>query len=90
MQTLLQLENGNCSFCHNKVVAELRKREHVASVHSDFSKGCLVIEHDEDPGALASLVTNTARAVEVAANGERVMVFVDAHEEQECPYRTPS
>lgn len=54
-------------------------------VWSDFSTGCLVIEHEDDPDALVSLITSTGKAVAVGGNGERVMVSLDGHDATECP-----
>lgn len=84
MRTIVALENSNCTRCHNAMLATLRERERVQRVWSDFSTGCLVIEHEDDPGALVSLITTADRAVAVAANGERVMVSLDGHEAAEC------
>lgn len=86
MLTLVQLETSNCSRCHNRMLAELRKRDDVVSVRSDFSKGCLVIEHEDDTAALIALIADATRGVATAANGERVMVYVDPHALAQCPY----
>lgn len=89
MRTQVVLENSNCTRCHNQLVEELRSRERVRRVQSDFSAGCLVIDHDEEPEVLISLIERVGRAVGVAANGERVMVSVEAHEEGRCPVSKP-
>lgn len=84
MRTVIALENSNCARCHNRMLYALRATDRVQRVQSDFSTGCLVIEHDTDPEALVELITTTGRSVAVAANGERVMVTLDGHEEPEC------
>lgn len=67
------------------MLAALRARERVHRVHSDFATGCLVIEHEDDPDDLVSLITSMDRAVAVASNGEMMMVSLDYHEATECP-----
>lgn len=84
MRTVVALENSSCARCHNALLAALREKEHVQRVWSDFSAGCLVIEHEDDPDALVSVVRAAGRAVAVAASGQRVMVSLDGHEEAEC------
>jgi len=84
MRTLIALENSNCPWCHNAMLSTLREKEGVRLLRSDFSSGCLVIEHEDDLDALLSLVTTVGRAVAVAANGERMMVSLDGHEAAEC------
>jgi hypothetical protein len=85
MRTHVVLENGNCVLCNARLLSALRQRKRVQRVYTDFSTGCLVIEHDDDPAALLSLLTTDGRAVALAANGERVMVRVEAHETGRCP-----
>jgi hypothetical protein len=68
------LENGNCVLCKNRLFSALRERKAVQRVYSDFSTGCLIIEHEDDPDALFSLLRSDGRAVALASNGERVMV----------------
>jgi hypothetical protein len=79
------LENGNCVLCKNRLFSALRERKAVQRVYSDFSTGCLIIEHEDDPDALFSLLRSDGRAVALASNGERVMVSLDAHETAQCP-----
>lgn len=86
METYIQLENANCTRCHNRVVAALRERPRVTEVRADFSAGCIVVEHDDDAAELVGVVETMARAVVVASNGERVMVAVDAHQAHECHF----
>lgn len=85
MKTLIALENSNCTRCHNAMLSALRERPRVQRVQSDFSTGCLVIEHEDDPDALVSLITSAGRAITLGGNGERVMVSLDGHETTECP-----
>lgn len=85
MRTVVALENANCTRCHNAMLGALRGREGVRRVWSEFSSGCLVIEHEVDPDALVSLVMSAGRAVAVGGNGERTMVSLDGHEALECP-----
>ena len=85
MRTLIALENGNCTHCHNALLVRLRSIAAVRNVQSDFASGCLVIDHDTDPDALISMVTASGRGIYVAANGEPEMVAVDGHHADECP-----
>ena len=84
MRTVVELENSNCTWCHHQTLAALRRRQWVQQVRSDFSTGCLEIEHRDNPGALVSLIKATDRAVALAANGEKVMIQVDAHASAQC------
>jgi len=84
MRTLVTLENSNCTWCHNAMLRTLREEMGVQRVLSDFSSGCVVIEHETDPDALLTLVTTADRAVAVAGNGEREMVPVAGHEAVAC------
>lgn len=84
MKTLVELENSNCTWCHGAMLSALRQRAGVKGVWSDFSSGCLVIDHEDDPDALVALVKSTGRAVTVAGNGEKMMVSLDGHEAAEC------
>ncbi|MDA8297523.1 MAG: hypothetical protein M0004_13240 [Actinomycetota bacterium] len=86
METYIELENANCTRCHNRVVAALRARPRVAKVRADFSAGCIVVEHDDDAAELVGVAEAMARAVVVASNGERVMVAVEAHQAHECHF----
>ena len=85
MKTHVVLENGNCVLCNARLLSTLRQRKQVQRVYTDFSTGCLVVEHEDDPATLISLLTTDGRAVALAANGERVMVRLDAHETGRCP-----
>ena len=84
MKTLIALENSNCTWCHNEMLGTLRENVGVRGVQSDFSSGCLIIEHEDDLDALLSLVTTGGRAVAVAGNGECEMVPVNGHEAGAC------
>src|SRR5579875_3041376 len=84
MRMLVTLENSNCTWCHNAMLRTLREEMGVQRVLSDFSSGCVVIEHETDPDALLTLVTTADRAVAVAGNGEREMVPVAGHEAVAC------
>lgn len=87
MRTLVELSNSNCPWCLNALVDQLRRNPSVDDVRSDAHSGCLVVDHHSiDPGALLGAI-ETLRAWEVAGNGERVMVNVDAHPATRCPYR---
>ena len=93
MRTLVRLENSNCPRCHARMLGVLRETEGVEHVASDFASGCLVVDHQDDPEMLVSLIATADRAVAVAPNGERVMVPVDGHEATECrepPGRAPT
>ena len=84
MRTLIALENSNCSWCHNNMLEMLREQYGVEEVQSDFTSGCLAIEHEDDSIALLALVTGADHAVVVASNGEREMIPVDGHEVIAC------
>ncbi len=85
MRTLIALENSNCTRCHNAMLVRLRSIAAVRNVQSDFASGCLVVDHNTDPDALISMVTDSGRVICVAANGEREMVAVDGHHADGCP-----
>ncbi len=64
----------------------LRARPLVSQVHVDASSGCLVVDHDhDDPAALVAQIHDDLRGYELADNGERVMVYLDVHQESDCP-----
>lgn len=84
MRTFVTLENSNCTWCHNAMLRMLSEEMGVQRVLSDFSSGCVVIEHETDSDALLTLVTTADRAVAVAGNGEREMVPVAGHEAVAC------
>lgn len=93
MRTLVRLENSNCPRCHTRMLGVLRETKGVEHVASDFATGCLVVDHQDDPEMLVSLIATADRAVAIAPNGERVMVPVDGHEATECrepPGRVPT
>lgn len=94
MRTAITLDNSNCTRCHNRLLDAVRAQKGVRAVRSDFTTGCLVVEHDGDLDALVSLIASADRAVTVAGNGEREMVPVGAHQVLECrvakdPLRPP-
>jgi hypothetical protein len=84
MRTLGTLENSNCTWCHNAMLATLRDRKGVHGMRLEFSSGCLIIEHEGEPDALLAVIATADRAVAVAGNGEREMVGVDGHEAAAC------
>ncbi len=84
MRTIVTLENSNCIRCHNAMLATLREMKSVHSVRSEFSSGCLVIEHEGEPDVLLAMIANADHAVAVAGNGEREMVRVNGQEVAAC------
>lgn len=88
MRTIVALENGNCTWCHNAMVETLRASTGVQRVHADFSAGCLIVEHESAPEQVISVIRDVGRAVGVATNGEKVMIRLDAHEQAECHVRS--
>lgn len=85
MRTVVQLVNGNCVWCLNAMVNQLRARPLVRHVHLNASAGCLVVDHEhDDPGALIALIQHDLRGWELAGNGEAVMVDLAVHEESQC------
>jgi hypothetical protein len=87
-RTLVILENSNCTWCHNAMLATLREKKGVHRVRSEFSSGCLIIEHENEPDALLALIATAGHAVAVAGNGEREMVLVGGHEVRACQAAT--
>lgn len=85
MQTVVELDNSNCSWCLNMMATRLVARPLVRRVHLDARAGCLVVEHDhDDPAALVAEIHHDLRGWEAADNGEAVMVDLGVHEESEC------
>jgi hypothetical protein len=84
MRTLVTLENSNCTWRHNAMLTKLREKKGVHRVRSEFSSGCLIIEHEGEPDALLAVIATADRAVAVAGNGEREMVGVDGHKAVAC------
>lgn len=78
------MENGNCAQCLNEMLGVLRASEVVERVESNFTAGCLAIDHDNGLDALVALIATSGRAIEVASNGERMMVPVSFHQESGC------
>jgi hypothetical protein len=73
-------------WCQEAMMARLRARPLVRGVHVSTSTGCLVVEHDHDsPAALMAEVRDNLHGWELAGNGERVMVYLDVHEQEQCP-----
>jgi hypothetical protein len=86
MRTVVKLQNSNCVRCLDLMSTRLRARPLVSQVHVDASSGCLVVDHDhDDPAALIVQIHDDLRGWELADNGERVMVYLDVHQESECP-----
>lgn len=84
MRTLVVVEPSNCAKCHNETLQAISEMARVNSARSVFSAGCLVVEHEDEPAAILSLVRASDHAVALASNGERVMVPVEAREVSEC------
>jgi hypothetical protein len=44
MRTLVTLENSNCTWCHNAMLATLREKKGVHRVRSEFQRGrCVAV-----------------------------------------------
>lgn len=87
MQKLVQLANSNCPWCLNDMVERLRSRPGVRGVELDAAAGCLRVDYDKtDLVELVAEVRSDLRAWEQAANGEVVMVEVEAHPVASCRY----
>lgn len=84
VRTLVTLENSNCTWCHNAMLATLREKDGVHRVRSELSSGCLIVDHEGEPDALLAVIATADLAVAVAGNGEREMVGVDGHEAVAC------
>lgn len=85
MQTVVTLENSNCSWCLNAMAERLRTRPLVHTVDVDAAAGRVVVEHDHDsPAALVVDIHDDLRGWVIAENGEAVMVDLAVHEESEC------
>jgi hypothetical protein len=75
--TEIALRGANCPVCFETVRTKLLEDARVSAVHSSFSEHHMTIERhamsDED---LIGLLRRNLHGVEIAGNGERVMVDV--------------
>ena len=79
MQTVVDLGNGNCTWCRDAMTAELWAQPAVHGVSAPSGTRCLVVDHDHDSTAsLIAAIGDDLRGWELADNGERVMVTLDA------------
>lgn len=75
MQTMIRVENANCSYCMNAVKDDLLARPRVHDVQLSAVAGCLVVDHDhDDPAELVELLHQSLHGWEAASNGEIIEV----------------
>lgn len=85
METMVQLEGANCTYCMNAVKDELLARPLVRDVHMSAVAGCLVVEHDhDDPSALVAVLRRSLHGWEAADNGEIVSVRTSSKISDRC------
>lgn len=84
MQTKLQVQNANCTFCMNAVKKELLERPLVNDVRSSATEGCWVVDHDDDPAALIAILNQSLHGWNIATNGEIISVTTDSRISDHC------
>jgi hypothetical protein len=78
VKTEVQLRGANCSVCFERVREMLLEDSRVIAVHSSFSRHCMEVEHGAMPAEeLIELLHRNLHGVEIAGNGEKVMVDVE-------------
>jgi hypothetical protein len=79
VKTEIQLPGANCPVCFETVREMLLEDARVTAVHGAFSGHCMEVEHDAIPAEdLIELLHRNLHGVEIAGNGEEVMVDVEA------------
>ncbi len=77
VKTEVYLPGANCPVCLNTVRGMLLGDPRVEAVHMSFSDRCLEVEHSGVPNAdFARLLHENLHGIEVAGNGERMMVEI--------------
>jgi len=78
VKTEIPLPGRNCPVCFETVREMLLEDSRVTGVHSSFSNHCMEVEHDAmSAEELIGLLHRNLDGVEIAGNGEKVMVDVD-------------
>jgi copper chaperone CopZ len=78
VKTEIQLRGANCPVCFETVREMLLEDSRVTAVHSSFSSHCMEVEHGAmSAEELIGLLHRNLHGVEIAGNGEQVMVDVD-------------
>lgn len=87
MQTMILVQNANCSYCMNAVKDDLLARPQVREVQMNATAGCLVVDHDhDDPAALIALLHQSLHGWQVASNGEIIEVTTDSVISDQCAW----
>lgn len=86
-RTLIEFHGANCSWCLNNMLTHLRSHESVVSVSYHAGTGCIEVDHDADDAAdLLAGIQEDLRGWRQADNGERMMVDLDVHPAEACPF----
>jgi hypothetical protein len=76
--TKLQLRGANCPVCFETVRTMLLEDARVTAVHGSFSSHCMEVDLGAMPlDELLALLHRNLQGVEIAGNGEQVMVSVE-------------
>lgn len=87
MQTMIKVENANCTYCMNAVKDDLLARPRVHDVRMSATAGCVVVDHDhDDPSALIDLLRQSLHGWEVASNGEIISVNTTSKISEHCAW----
>jgi copper chaperone CopZ len=77
VKTEVYMPGANCPLCLNTIRSLLLDDPRVDSVHMSFPNRCLEVEHSGVPSEdLVRMLQQNLHGIEVAGNGERVMVEV--------------
>lgn len=86
-RTVIEFNNANCSWCLNNMISHLHSQAAVKSVRYEAGTGCIEVDHDaEDIAELMSGVKADLRGWRQGDNGERVMIDLDVHPSESCPF----
>ena len=78
MNTQIQMRGANCPSCFDTVRGMLLEDPGVKAVHGAFSSQCMEVELDTmSVEELIDLLHRNLHGIEVAGNGEQVMVNVE-------------
>jgi hypothetical protein len=78
MTTEVHLPGANCPVCFESVREMLMEDSRVSVVHGAFSSHCLEVEHGAMPTEeLIALLHRNLHGIDIAGNGEKVMVDIE-------------
>jgi hypothetical protein len=78
VKTEIQLPGANCPVCFESVREMLLEDARVTAVQGAFSSHCLEVEHGTmSTEELIALLHRNLHGIEIAGNGEKVMVDIE-------------